>query len=105
MSAFIAFAWDSAKAAINLRKHRVSFEEGTTVFDDPLASALLDADLMETFPDSSSVNRALRAFLAIPEWSDPASATAETDSPGAGSLPSGLAQRIVCSLCREFVVT
>ena len=26
---------------------------------------LLDADLLESFPDSPSVNRALRAFLAI----------------------------------------
>ena len=31
------FAWDSAKAASNLRKHGVSFEEAVTVFDDPHA--------------------------------------------------------------------
>lgn len=29
------FEWDAAKAASNLRKHGVSFEEATTVFDDP----------------------------------------------------------------------
>jgi uncharacterized DUF497 family protein len=31
------FEWDSAKAARNLTKHRVSFPEAATVFADPLA--------------------------------------------------------------------
>ena len=31
------FTWDPAKAASNLRKHGVSFEEALTVFGDPLA--------------------------------------------------------------------
>jgi uncharacterized DUF497 family protein len=29
------FAWDSRKAARNLEKHGVSFEEAATVFADP----------------------------------------------------------------------
>jgi hypothetical protein len=31
------FEWDEQKAAANLRKHSVSFEEAKTVFDNPLA--------------------------------------------------------------------
>lgn len=31
------FEWDPRKATRNLRKHRVSFEEATTVFRDPLS--------------------------------------------------------------------
>lgn len=31
------FEWDPAKAANNIRKHGVSFEEAITVFKDPLA--------------------------------------------------------------------
>jgi uncharacterized protein len=31
------FEWDDAKAAANLTKHGVSFEQAITVFDDPLA--------------------------------------------------------------------
>lgn len=31
------FEWDDAKAAANLRKHRVSFVEAAEVFDDPHA--------------------------------------------------------------------
>lgn|SRR6266850_3033191 len=29
------FEWDAAKASKNLDEHKVSFEEATTVFDDP----------------------------------------------------------------------
>ena len=31
------FEWDRAKAANNIRKHGVSFDEAVTVFKDPLA--------------------------------------------------------------------
>ena len=31
------FEWDDAKAAANLRKHRVSFEEAAEVFSEPHA--------------------------------------------------------------------
>ena len=31
------FEWDPAKAASNVRKHGVSFDEAVTVFKDPLA--------------------------------------------------------------------
>jgi uncharacterized protein len=31
------FEWDTSKAASNLNKHGVSFEEAQTVFDNPLA--------------------------------------------------------------------
>lgn len=38
------FEWDTEKAAVNLRKHGVSFEEATTVFGDPLAMNMPDPD-------------------------------------------------------------
>ncbi|HEY9801997.1 MAG TPA: BrnT family toxin [Leptolyngbyaceae cyanobacterium] len=31
------FEWDESKAAANLKKHGISFEEAKTVFDNPLA--------------------------------------------------------------------
>lgn len=31
------FEWDESKAAANLKKHGVSFEEAKSVFDNPLA--------------------------------------------------------------------
>lgn len=36
--------WDSEKATANLRKHRVSFEEASSVFGDPLAVTFHDPD-------------------------------------------------------------
>lgn len=41
------YEWDPAKAAANLKKHGVSFEEAATIFSDPLV--LMRAD--EVHPD------------------------------------------------------
>ncbi len=38
------FEWDAEKAAKNLKKHSVSFEEAVTVFYDPLAATFDDPD-------------------------------------------------------------
>ena len=38
------FAWDPRKAKLNLGKHRVSFEEATTAFRDPLSATTPDPD-------------------------------------------------------------
>jgi uncharacterized protein len=39
------FEWDAAKAAANAKKHGITFEEASTVFDD--ASALDAPDLVD----------------------------------------------------------
>jgi uncharacterized DUF497 family protein len=38
------FEWDPEKAAANLAKHRVSFAEASTAFQDPLARIHADPD-------------------------------------------------------------
>ena len=38
------FEWDEEKAKANLRKHKVSFYEATTVFINPLSITMLDPD-------------------------------------------------------------
>lgn len=40
----LKFEWELRKAASNLSKHGVSFEEGLTVFADPLAQIFNDED-------------------------------------------------------------
>lgn len=40
----VEFEWDAAKAAANLRKHRVDFQEAATVLEDALST---------TFPDET----------------------------------------------------
>ncbi len=39
----LVFEWDEVKAKDNLKKHKVSFEEGKTIFNDPF---------LFTFPDN-----------------------------------------------------
>lgn len=38
------FEWDKNKAEKNLGKHRISFDEAKTIFDDPLYVDFYDAD-------------------------------------------------------------
>lgn len=40
----LTFEWDKVKAKSNLKKHKVSFEEGKTIFNDPF---------LFTFPDNA----------------------------------------------------
>jgi uncharacterized DUF497 family protein len=43
----LSFEWDENKAKSNLAKHGVSFEEGSTVFADPLSLTVPDPDHSE----------------------------------------------------------
>ena len=40
----LLFEWDELKAKGNLRKHRVSFLEAKTIFNDPLLVSYPDAE-------------------------------------------------------------
>lgn len=44
----LIFEWDVSKARINLKKHRISFEEAKTVFNDPLLLTYADEFHSET---------------------------------------------------------
>jgi len=43
----IKFSWDKNKAQSNLKKHKISFEEAETVFDDENARLIFDPDHSE----------------------------------------------------------
>ena len=43
----LRFEWDTRKAAANLKKHRISFEEARTVFYDDRARLIGDPDHSE----------------------------------------------------------
>jgi len=44
----MSFEWEPAKAAQNIRRHRgVTFEEASTVFDDPFAVTMPDPEPSE----------------------------------------------------------
>ena len=41
------FEWDAEKAAANLKKHGVSFQEAATAFGDPFSATIADPDHSE----------------------------------------------------------
>jgi len=43
----LTYEWDPIKAATNIEKHGVTFEESTTVFDDPFEVTVIDPDSPE----------------------------------------------------------
>ncbi len=43
----LAFEWDEAKARENLKKHRVGFDEGKTLFSDPFLLTFPDIDISD----------------------------------------------------------
>jgi len=44
----LTFEWDEVKARENLRKHKVSFDEGKTIFNDPFLLTFPDVDSSES---------------------------------------------------------
>ena len=60
-----AFEWDPKKAIANRRKHGVSFDEASTVFDDPFAKNHDDDDHARDEPREILVGRSLLGRLLI----------------------------------------
>jgi uncharacterized DUF497 family protein len=56
----VTYEWDPAKAAENIKKHRVSFEEAASVFLDPLAFTFWDPDHSEREDREITIGRSAR---------------------------------------------
>jgi hypothetical protein len=54
----LAFEWDPAKAAANVRKYAARYAQGTNLVP-------LDPDVAAAFPDPAEVNAVLRAVAGI----------------------------------------
>ena len=59
------FEWDPKKAAANLKKHGVSFQEAATVFGDPLAITFQDPDHSEDEERQVTFGLSLRKRLIV----------------------------------------
>jgi uncharacterized DUF497 family protein len=66
----LRFAWDSEKAASNLLKHGVSFEDGTTLFSDPDEVMLSDPDHSEEEERFVSSGRGANGKLMLACYTD-----------------------------------
>ncbi len=61
----LTFEWDPAKAATNLRKHHVAFEQAATAFEDQLSITVLDPDHSETEERHITVGMSERERLLL----------------------------------------
>ena len=64
------FDWDPAKAASNLRKHKVGFKLAATVFQDPFMQSILDEDHSEFEQRWITVGRARDGRLLVVSHTD-----------------------------------
>jgi uncharacterized DUF497 family protein len=64
------FEWNKNKAANNLSKHGVSFEEAQTVFDDPLYVDFYDPDHLEEEERYLIVGESSRGRLLIVSYTE-----------------------------------
>ncbi|MBM3222125.1 MAG: BrnT family toxin [Candidatus Rokubacteria bacterium] len=56
----MTYAWDPAKAGANAKKHRVTFEEASSVFLDPFAFTFWDPDHSEEEDREITIGRSVR---------------------------------------------
>jgi hypothetical protein len=59
------FEWAAAKAATNLKKHAVSFDEGATIFHDPLIASMSDPDHSENEERYLSIGMSAQGRLLV----------------------------------------
>ena len=64
------FEWDDEKAASNLSKHKVTFEEAKTVFEDPLYIDFYDPDHSEDEDRYLIVGQSSRGKLLIVSYTE-----------------------------------
>ena len=64
------FEWDPNKAAENLRKHGVAFEEAATVFGDPLEVTIPDPDHSEGEARFLSLGRSADGRLLVVAYTE-----------------------------------
>jgi uncharacterized DUF497 family protein len=64
------FDWDPTKAASNLKDHKVSFEEASTVFGDPLAMLMADPDHSEEEEQYLVLGMSLQGRLLVVSFAE-----------------------------------
>jgi hypothetical protein len=61
----VIFEWDRKKAAANLQKHGIAFEEASTVFVDPLAATYPDPDHSDLEKRYLTLGRSTRGRVLV----------------------------------------
>lgn len=61
----LAFQWDEKKARTNLKDHKISFEEGKTIFGDPLLWTFSDLGHSDTEERYISIGRSSSGQILV----------------------------------------
>lgn len=61
----LVFEWDEINASANLHKHRISFEEAETAFDDPDSITILDPQHSQDEDRFVTIGRAINGQLIV----------------------------------------
>jgi len=61
----VEFEWDDEKAKGNLEKHGVGFDEGATIFNDPLIATMPDPDHSGSEERYVSIGISMRGDLLV----------------------------------------
>ena len=66
----LQFEWDKEKAQINLEKHKVSFEEGVTVFHDVLVATRPDPDHSEDEQRYIAIGQSVKGRILVVAYTE-----------------------------------
>lgn len=66
----LEFEWDSDKARSNVKKHRIAFEEASTVFSDSLAMTIHDPDHSDDEERYLILGESVRERLLVVSFTD-----------------------------------
>ena len=61
----LTFEWDEEKANSNLKKHKISFEEGKTILDDPFLLTFPDLEHSEFEERYINIGTSVRGRILI----------------------------------------
>ena len=61
----LLFEWDRTKANANLRKHKISFEEASSVFGDPMAITIDDPQVRSAEYRFVTIGRSVLGQLVV----------------------------------------
>ena len=59
------FEWDNKKAKANHKKHKIAFEEGATIFNDPFIADMSNPDHSETEPRQIAMGHSVKKRLLV----------------------------------------
>ena len=61
----LLFEWDRTKASANLKKHKISFEEASSVFGDPMAITIDDPQVSSAEYRFITIGRSVLGLLVV----------------------------------------